>query len=126
MLCIGLTLVFASASMASVIDRMQHQSDASGDHNHLPFSKIVSEISDHQHEPHTSALDDKGDAPDHQPETGHHHHGDSGSGMLAPLSRGSPGIFLRASTGRPAADNRMSGFLTHGPERPPKTIANRT
>lgn len=126
MLCIGLTLIFASASMASVADRVQHQQGITGDHDHLPFSKIIAEVSVHQHEPHTSALDDKGDAPHHQPGTGHHHHGDIGSGMLVPLSHGSPGIFLTASVGRPAADNRISGFLTHGLERPPKTAANRT
>jgi hypothetical protein len=126
MLCIGLTLVFASASMASVIDRMQHQSDASGDHNHLLFSKIVSEPSDHQHEPHKPDLDDKEDAPDHQPGTGHHHHGDSGASLAAFGMQGQAGAFPTSSSLSPVPDDRLADVLIPGPERPPKTIANRT
>jgi hypothetical protein len=126
MLCIGLTLVFASASTANGIDRMQHQSDASGEHNHLPFSKIVSEISDHQHESHQPVLDDKGDASDHQSGTGHHHHSDSGPSLPAFGTQGQAGIFVRSSSLSPVADDRLAGVLIPGPERPPKTSANRT
>ncbi|MBU7590292.1 MAG: hypothetical protein KAF42_13880 [Sphingopyxis terrae] len=125
MLCIGLMLVFASASMASAVDRIQHQSSVVDDHEHLPFSKIVFETSDHQHESHTTDSTDGDDAPDHQPGTGNHQHVDSGSGMLGPLSQGSPWAFARASSWRPAADSLMADFLTHGPERPPKSSAIR-
>lgn len=125
MLCVALTLTFASASMASIVDRIQHQSSVASDHDHSPFSKIVFETSDHHHEPHTTDSDDGRDAPEHQPGTGHHHHADSGSGFLATPSQGSSWVFSRASSWRPAADNRMAGFLTHGPERPPKSSAIR-
>lgn len=122
MLCIGLMFAFASANMANVVDRIQHQSAVVSDHDHLPFSKIVFDNSDHP-EHDTAGSGDTEDAPDHQPGTGNHHHADTGSGLLAPLSQGSSWVLSETGTWRPSADNRMPGFLTHGPERPPKSSA---
>lgn len=106
--------------MASAVDRIQHQSAVASDHSHLPFSDIIVETSDHQHEANSTASDDRESAPDQQPGTGHHHHGDSGSGMLASLPHGSSWVFSRGSSWRPATDDGAVGFLIYGPERPPK------
>ena len=125
-LCVALMLVFSSASMANVVDQIQHQSSASGNHEHLAFSKIVFEADDHQHDTHDSHPDDGDDAPDHQPGTGNHHHVDSGSGLFTPVSHEASWMFSGDSPWRPAVDGRMPGFLTHGPERPPKSSAIRT
>jgi hypothetical protein len=35
-------------------------------------------------------------------------------------------MFSGDSPWRPTVDARMPGFLTHGPERPPKAVAIRT
>jgi len=123
MLCIGLTLSFAGVGMASAVDRIQHQAHAADDHSHIAFSKITIETSDHQHDPHPKILDDQDKAPDHQPGKGHHHHGDSGSSLLAHLPQGSSSIFAQSASWCPTTDDGMLGLLIHGPERPPKGIA---
>lgn len=122
MLCIGLMFAFASANMASVVDRIQHQSAVVSDHGHLPFSKIVFDSSNHP-EHDTADSGDTKDAPDHQPGTGNHHHADTGSGLLAPLWQDSSWVLSGTGAWRSSADNRMPGLLTHGPERPPKSSA---
>ncbi|MBB6192327.1 hypothetical protein FHS51_002570 [Sphingobium wenxiniae] len=124
-LCVALMLVFASASMANVVDRIQHQSSAASEHDHLAFSKIAFEVDDHHHDTQASNPDDIDDAPDGQPGTGHHHHVDGGSGLFTPVSHQASWLFSGASPWRPTVDDRMPGFLSHGPERPPKGVAIR-
>src|SRR3546814_1697036 len=78
MLCIALALVFAGASLASAVDRMQHGPGGSPAHEHMLFSDI--------------SLEDAHDQDHHQPDqggedpsdrlAGGHHHGDSGSGLI--------------------------------------------
>ena len=125
-LCVALMLVFASASMANVVDRIQHQSGATSEHEHLAFSKIAFEVDDHHHDTHESNPDKSDDAPDSQPGTGHHHHVDGGTGLFTPVSHEASWMFSGASPWRPTIDDRMPGFLTHGPERPPKGVTIRT
>lgn len=120
MLCAALMLAFASASMASVVDHIQHQPGMTSSHNHHPFSKIVFDTSDHHHEHAAADLGEEEESPDRQPGTGHHHHVDSGSGMFVPVSHETSWTFSGALLWQPAVDDRMPGFLTHGPERPPK------
>src|SRR3546814_18950475 len=77
MFCIALALVFAGASLASAVDRMQHGPGGSPAHEHMLFSDI--------------SLEDAHDQDHHQPDqggedpsdrlAGGHHHGDSGSGL---------------------------------------------
>jgi hypothetical protein len=120
LLYVALTLVFASAGAAHVVDRFQHQPGAAGAHQHLAFSNIVFEAHDDGHPDH----DD--DASDHRPGTGNHHHVDSGSGLLTPLSHKAIWMVSGDSSWRRAGDSRIPGFLTHGPERPPKSRAIRS
>lgn len=125
MLSIALMFAFANASVANAVDHVQHQASVAGDHDHLPFSKIVFETCEQHHAHHSMHSNDCGDAPDHKPGIGHHHHVDSGSGLPAPLAQGSGWVFSEAQSWRPAADGRMCGFLIHGLERPPKSSAIR-
>lgn len=125
MLCIVLALAFSSASTASVVDRLQHQSGSSADHDHMPFSKVVTDSHDHHHESDAAHPNPSDDTPDHQPGTGHHHHADSSSGLPAPLAQSSSWAGIGTRPWHPTVDDRMPGFLTHGPERPPKSNAIR-
>lgn len=122
-LCVALMLVSANASTANVVDQLQHQSTATGGHEHLAFSKIVFQVDDHQHDAYEPDPGDSDKAPDHQPGTGHHHHVDNGSGLFTPMSHEASWILSRASLWRPAVDARVPGFVTNGPERPPKSSA---
>ncbi|WP_148276615.1 hypothetical protein [Sphingobium sp. SYK-6] len=127
MLCIALTLVFAGASMASTVDRFQHQTGVSADHEHLPLSIIASDMGDDgDGHSDTTNPDDSGSVPNHQSGAGHHHHGDAGSSLPALGSQGEGGLFQASLSQPPVADDRLAGILIHGPERPPKNIANRT
>src|SRR3546814_1534187 len=56
MLCIALALVFAGASLASAVDRMQHGPGGSPAHEHMLFSDI--------------SLEDAHDQDHHQPDQG--------------------------------------------------------
>src|SRR3546814_14926464 len=51
MLCIALALVFAGASLASAVDRMQHGPGGSPAHEHMPFSDISLEDAHDQDHP---------------------------------------------------------------------------
>src|SRR3546814_14717751 len=74
MLCIALTLVFAGASMTSIVDRVQHEAGVTADHEHLPLSIIAFDASDHDGgHPEAMTPDDSGKAPGHQPDDEHHH-----------------------------------------------------
>jgi len=127
MLCIALTLVFAGASMTSIVDRLQHEVGVIADHEHLPLSVIAFDMSDHsdRHSDTTNSVDNEG-APSHEPDTGHHHHGDTGSSLPALGAQGQVVFFLASASQPFADDDRLAGVLIQGPERPPKTIANRT
>lgn len=127
MLCIALTLVFAGASMTSIVDRLQHDVGVAADHEHLPLSVIAFDTSDHAdgHSDATSPVNSE-DAPSHQPGTEHHHHGDSGPSLAAFGTLGQAGVFPISSSQPFVGDDRLASVLIHGPERPPKTIANRT
>ncbi|MFZ3005272.1 MAG: hypothetical protein WA047_03795, partial [Phenylobacterium sp.] len=72
MCCIALSLVYASASAASVLDRVQHQSQPAQHHQHGAFSDLS--FDDHHQD---------GDAEtSHDPGSGHHHHADGPQGIL--------------------------------------------
>ncbi|MFC3098392.1 hypothetical protein [Alteraurantiacibacter palmitatis] len=119
MLCIALTLIFAGTSLSGVIDTIQHAPGASTEHQHVLFSDLTVER-DHADDHHAPQPGDN-DPADHLPGS-HHHHGDSGSGMLIATPAGAT---LFAVTGNPhglAPDNQTLGLRIPGPERPPKTL----
>ncbi|MEQ6332549.1 hypothetical protein [Sphingobium sp. MK2] len=122
MLCVVLALAFAAASATSVVDRIQHQPGAPTNHQHMLFTDISFDADDH-HVGHSDASDrDDGADPDHQPGTGHHHHGDSGSGLPA-FASGDNGLPDLRSDRRSLTPARpVIGVTIHGPERPPKSI----
>lgn len=129
MLCMALALVFAGTTLSSVVDTIQHAPGAAAQHSHLLFSELADEglhLDDHDlghHDADHHAPDgdqDDGGNPAHAP-SGHHHHGDSGSGLLATADNGaiqpSPAAQLRGFAPEPS----VTGLRVPGPERPPKT-----
>lgn len=117
-LCLALTLLFAAASAANAVNRLQHLTNGSAEHHHLPLADIsVDEDGDH----HPDMGDPDNDmSRDHQPGTGHHHHGDNGS-SLAIFGDARPLTFAPGSVLHPVrADRSMLGLAVRGPERPPR------
>ena len=78
-LCVGLVLVFAAASAASVVDRLQHG-------NELPHDHGVQQADAHDHA-HQDSPDGHGDTSEkgeHQPGLGHHHSDAPRAGLCGP------------------------------------------
>ena len=115
MLCIALALVFAGASLASAVDRMQHGPGGSPTHEHLLFSDISLEDA---HEDHHQP--DQGDGDPSDRLAGGHHHGDSGSGLIILASADATVAALLDEAHGLAPDRPAFGFRIQGPERPPK------
>jgi len=129
MLCMALALVFAGTSLSSIVDKIQHTPGAAAQHSHLLFSELADEglhLDDHDlghhdadHHAPGEDQDDDGSTP-HAP-SGHHHHGDSGSGLLALAHDGAlpspPSVRLNGF----ASERPVTGLRVPGPERPPKT-----
>lgn len=144
MLCIALTLVFVGASTATIMNRMQHSSEASTPHEHMLLSD-VSYLADHDDQLHGAdhhgkqsndqrvsqsdvhALvggDHEAPVNDH---SGHHHHhqGEVGGNMVvlgtnafAPHDWQSP----KQGLAHLLAPHSTWRAL---PERPPRTLENR-
>lgn len=116
MLCIALALVFAGASFASAVDRMQHGPGGSPAHEHMLFSDISLEDA-HDQDHHQPAQGDE-DPTDRL--VGGHHHGDSGSGLIILASADATVASLLDEAHGLAPDRPALGFRIQGPERPPK------
>jgi hypothetical protein len=115
MLCIALALVFAGASLASAVDRMQHGPGGSPTHEHMLFSDISLEDA---HEDHHQP--DQGNEDPTDRLAGSHHHGDSGSGLIILASADATVAALVDEAHGLAPDRPVLGFRIQGPERPPK------
>ena len=118
MFCIALALLYATASAASVVDRVQHQGQSAHHHQHGALSDLSFD-DHHQDGDHgqPAATDLAGD-PDAG--TGHHHHADGPQGIVGltqayGVVRGGAGARLAAAT-----DDLIAGPAYPGPERPPK------
>lgn len=117
MLCIALALIFACVSLSSAVDRVQHARGASTAHEHLFFSDLTIEDA-HDQGHHQSDTNDQSQSD--FPAGDHHHHGDSGSGLVSALVAPTPVVVLMDDThGLPPARPPV-GFQLQGPERPPK------
>ncbi|MBN9534366.1 MAG: hypothetical protein J0I26_12970 [Alphaproteobacteria bacterium] len=120
--CIALVLVFTAASVSNTVNGFQHRLGGPIHHGHLIFSNIVFDTADQHAAGHNMASSQSDQTPDHEPETGHHHHGEAGSGpvlfqtgALEPLACAGGKLSL-------AADRLVSEHCVLGPERPPKAI----
>ncbi|MDO8802096.1 hypothetical protein [Phenylobacterium sp.] len=113
MCCIALSLVYASASAASVLDRLQHQSQPAQHHEHGAFSDLS--FDDHHQDGDAERIHDLGD--------GHHHHADGPQGILGE----NPGRSVGASSTERLAflsDHLIASRGLPGPERPPKHLTS--
>lgn len=109
MFCIALALLYATASAASVLDRVQHQSQPAQHHEHGAFSDLT--FDDHHQDSDAEA--------NHDPGNGHHHHADGPQGILGD---GQGRSVSTSSTERLAirSDHLTASRGSPGLERPPK------
>jgi hypothetical protein len=116
MLSIALSLVFAGATAATVVNQAEHQGEAAAHDGHLAFSDI--HFDSHHHEDEAASADDAGSG------TQHHHHGD---GLV-----GQPAVSATLASPAPSAvlllvhrDDLAASLGTQGLERPPKAFTTR-
>lgn len=120
MLCVAMALVSVGAGVSSVVNIVQHAHDAVGDHDHHGLGDVVFDDSDHA----GGSLEHAGaDTADHAPLTGHHHHADGPSGLLA-LGQEVRGADLSARLKTVLVSDRPTPTSSQsGPDRPPKVDA---
>lgn len=124
LLCVGLSLVFAGASAASVLDRYQHDSHVSHDHGvHLTLTADT-DHHDHHADHDQEIPDGKADAGDHQPGATHHHHSDAPTGVIATVEAAPVTLAVVTDLSPPEAINR-GGIRPGGLERPPRRNGQR-
>jgi hypothetical protein len=125
-LCAALSVVFAGASTASVVDKIQHQAQAAHYHEHVVFSGVA--VGDHHQDGDPAAnigdaaeVQDGDPLADHQPGNGHHHHTDGSTGILAvvDLLHAPPPPGARLMGG---SDDLIPTRGSPGPDRPPKRL----
>lgn len=121
-LCIALLALFAGMSLSRMIDQVQHAPGMTQGHGHLLFSALsVEEAHDADHDVRSEKQDGQ---PDRLPDS-HHHHGDSGSGVIL---LGQAGFAMPSSRAAPPTigiDRVEPDSASQGPERPPRLIALR-
>lgn len=123
-LCVALSLVFAGASAASVLDRVQHHSHLAHEHGvHLALT-ADSDHHDHHADHSQEAPDDKAGAGDHQPGATHHHHSDAPTGVIATATP--EPVTLVVATKLPSLEaTNHRGTRPGGLERPPRRNGQR-
>lgn len=142
MLCIALTLVFVGASTATIMNRMQHSSEATTPHEHMLLSD-VSYLADHDDQLHGADHHGKtsdqrvaqsdihalmgGDESPVNGHSGHHHHhqGEVGGNMVVlGTDAYSPSDWQSPQQGLAHQLPPHSAWRAL-PERPPRTLENR-
>ncbi len=122
--CVALSLVYATASAAGVVNQLQHQGQPDLHHQHSAFSDLSfdNHPQDGDHDDHSQPPADGADTSQDRDTGQHHHHADGPQGLLGSVAAygaldGRPGA-------RPAAgsDKLITGPGPSGPERPPKGL----
>lgn len=119
-LCVVLLLVFTGVSTASIVDHIQHQPGSPAIHKHILFSLVSLDTDDHHDGHHNAADHDDQAAHDHQPGSGHHHHGDVGTGLPALTSGELLVVDHHVGAHGLALDRLTLGLAVYSVERPPK------
>lgn len=119
MLCIGIALLFAGASAASVVDGVQHAAKAPHEH-HFSLTSVSDDHHDHGQDSHHQQGDD--DAGDHQTGPGHHHSGPPAvalTGLEAPTYLAP--VAMQVASANSAS--KVEGLQPGGLDRPPRSPA---
>lgn len=117
MLCVAVAVVFAGASAASVVDRVQHDAHVVHDHTvHVGLTGV-----DYDHHDDSDHPDDSA-APDQPPGLGHHH-ADAPAGALDDGAQFSVAATGTLVTLRSPASISLPGIRPGGFERPPRSFA---
>lgn len=118
-LCMALSLVFASAAATRVVDTVQHSGPAVP-HQHLAFSDISFDVHHGDHHVDGGGEQDR----DQNGGAAHHHHGEGPSGYVAAIeiSHHLPRRALAATA--PEPPGMVPSAPPGGLERPPKRISD--
>jgi hypothetical protein len=118
-LCVALAVVFAGASSASVVDRVQHEAQIAHEHGaHLAFTSPDPAGHDHDGGRHHDSAPDNGD---HHTGPGHHHA--DAPAVTVDLFATSIAVATVAPLAlRPAPAAAEKGVRPGGLERPPRRI----
>lgn len=118
-LCVVLAVVFAGASAASVVDRLEHARHFAHDHElNLAFT---ADLSDGAAQAGPGQPDGGGD-PEREPRAGHHHIDAPLGGLNGPYSS-TPVVRIAEITQPSAATVTLDGLRPGGLERPPRRLA---
>lgn len=121
MLCVALAVVFVGASAASVTDDVQHAAQIEHEHG-FRLTLSVDGHGEPDHQTHHQRGGDP-DAPDHQPDAGHHH-SDAPVGALAGVLNSAPLVMAALLEAAAIQAASPKGVRPGGLERPPKAGAN--
>lgn len=121
MFCIGLAMVFAGASAASVVDRVQHS--AAVDHTHGAHLGLTTADDHHDHGSGGDPAHDNGDRGDVQTGPGHHH-SDAPTGVLTAAPSSSPAVKVAEIAPPAVRVAGAKGVRPGGLDRPPRLNAN--
>lgn len=115
-LCVGLVLVFATASAASVVDRFKHGNDLPHDH-----AVQHTDANDQAHEHSPDSDDGAPDEDEHQPGLGHHH-SDAPAGALVRAAAPMEAVSETGLAPDLESTRRVKGVRPGGLERPPRFV----
>ncbi|ASY46058.1 MAG: hypothetical protein EPO45_12660 [Sphingobium sp.] len=122
LLCIALLALFAGMGLSRMIDKVQHAPGAAQAHGHLLLSALtVEEAHDADHD--VNGEQDEGQS-DRLPDS-HHHHGDSGSGIILLTQAGLAAPSSRFAPPAMMIDQVEPDSAFQGQERPPRLFAFR-
>jgi hypothetical protein len=114
-LCIAMSLVFASAAAASVVDAVQH-SGPDRPHQHVAFSDISFNVHHGNHHADASGEQDR----DQSGGAAHHHHGEGPSGYVAAVEASDHVPQRAVAATAPEPPGLAPSAPPGGLERPPK------
>lgn len=122
-LCVALSFVFAGASAASVVDKVQHSARIAHEHaGQLALSVVEA---DHHIDHHVEGdQPDDNDAPGDHPSGVSHHHSDAPTGILNDIAPSEATERSAQKTLSIDAAEAAKGVRPGGLKRPPKDIAN--
>mgnify|MGYP003387923849 CR=1 FL=1 len=122
-LCVALSFVFAGATAASVVDKVQHSARVA--HDHAGQLALTVAEADHHIDHHVDGdqPDDNGGPGDHQSGVGHHH-SDAPIGLLNPAGLYGDADGTTQSTLALESAEAVNGVRPGGLKRPPKVLAS--
>ncbi len=125
-LCVALTIVYAATMPVKANNQIQHLMPVTVAHQHSMLG-VVPVDADHKgaavhadHDKHGSEEQNRSGADGN---SGHHHHGDSGSTILLPDAAATPQLAPSAGITGLGKERAIAGLRSIEPDRPPRTTS---